>query len=177
MARWAAPVSGLLVVGAGAYFWDKAVPVAQDIAARIAVAGVTVTDRASGPFGDILSHANHLAEVDAVRIAPERLVAMEKVSDRCWTASLVVQALTGRPLLMGVSPEGSACVSPAPYYGWADYGAGARSRPVSDEELCRHALNSGVTQVMSVGEKGDVTRLYCGADGSLNVNHIDEPEE
>lgn len=59
----------------------------------------------------------------------------------CWAASYMLPALTGKPMLRGLPPEGPECEI-TPYYGLASYDP-AQSRAPTDLDagaLCAHAL-------------------------------------
>lgn len=90
---------------------------------------------------------------------------MEAATETCWAASLTVQALTGRPLLWGLTADAATCKPPTPYYGWSGYDpVASQARDASPDELCQHAATFGLRRIIWVSDLRVATDITC-ADG------------
>jgi hypothetical protein len=86
----------------------------------------------------------------------------------CWRRPLYVPALTGVPLLKGLGPH---CAPAGPRFGrgFRDYDLRARAAEMSDQELCRHAIEKDITTVMvlmSLVEPSRNRLVECGASAN-----------
>lgn len=165
---WVPALSVLMIAGLASYFWAKALPIAQERAQEISAKGVVSGTPSSGPYGDILAALASAPAADGVFIPPDRLIDLERQTRRCWSASLTIQALTGLPLLLGASPAGSECLSPAPYYGWADYDDGSRSRDIDATGLCSHASGLGFRHIVLAEAPATAREVDCDAVQALD---------
>lgn len=117
--------------------------------------------------------------IEAVHVDPAVATFWTGGAKVCWAPSLTVQALTGRPVLGGIVPAEYDCLSPAPYYGWADYDpATDTARALSPEGICAAAAPWGFAEVLEVGADRSLSVVTCeqGKAGAvLRVSDGDLP--
>lgn len=102
----------------------------------------------------------HSADVDAVVIDAD-FAAFWKSQNPCWAASLLVPALTGKPMLQGMVPESYGC-NITPFYGFRDYNPVQGRAPSYLEKatVCTAAVQRGFVRVLAVSED-DVVVFSC----------------
>jgi hypothetical protein len=100
------------------------------------------------------------ASADAVHFAAGSS-AVWQLSSVCWTSAFAVQAIAGKPLLMGLPSERNGC-APSPYYGFADYDPSrSAARPLDDGALCTAARQRGYDRILVVGTRLELRHLDC----------------
>jgi len=86
-------------------------------------------------------------------------------SEYCWAKPFVIPAMTGFPLLNGVSNRIDGCPGGESnsYFGLVDYKSESWNRPLSESDLCAKATQLGFVQVLSITDKSKYTLLTCPA--------------
>lgn len=84
--------------------------------------------------------------VTAVYIAPDSVWFWKYTKHQCRAAPFFIPAVAGLPMIMGLPPANSGCS--LSWYGFENYGTGARTRATTDDAMCERAQSRGVTSVV-----------------------------
>lgn len=100
----------------------------------------------------------------AVFVPPEHTPFWSYLQD-CRTASLLIPALLGAPMIRGLSPAAPECRN-EPNYDFRSYGPDSVSQPSTDEELCAHATRWGLRTVFVLAKPTEARRIDCSASAA-----------
>ncbi len=116
------------------------------------------------PVGRVVTSViDHNTAVDAVLI-DANFSEFWMSQKTCWAASIVVPALTGKPMLMGIVPQKYGC-EVTPYYGFADYSLSdgqALANP-DQEEICQIAAKRDFGRVLLITAENSMV-ISCASD-------------
>lgn len=103
---------------------------------------------------------SHLDLIDAIVVDAEHTAFWQSQSV-CWTTSIVLPALVGKPMIRGIIPESYSC-DISRYYGFADYDLSvgrAPARPSADT-LCAVAQSRALTRLLIISAQ-DAEVVAC----------------
>jgi hypothetical protein len=106
---------------------------------------------------------DHATAVDAVLVDGD-FAAFWTSQKTCWAASILLPALTGKPMLQGIVPDAYGCEI-TPYYGFSEYALAEGRAPtdLGQATICKSAAARGFENLLVVTAETAVV-ISCGTD-------------
>ncbi len=113
----------------------------------------------------LTSVIDHNTDVDAILI-DANFSEFWTSQKTCWAASIVLPALTGKPMLTGIVPKKYGCEI-TPYYGFAEYSLsdGRALADPSQEKVCQIAATRDFRRILLISAESSMV-ISCDSDAN-----------